>query len=189
MARPVPDFDVTVVIRVCDDEEHVARALARVARHLRSLKLRFEVLVADEGSGDNTVAVATLMRPSVRELEILHAEPGEGCRRACEQARGRAVVVYDVRTDAPLSALGFALERLRGGADVVAVGGRYLVFRRTRTWRAFDALEGRHSSADLERRFVKRAQSLGLACELPQQRPSWRIRTGRWFATLVAART
>jgi hypothetical protein len=189
MARPVPDFDVTVVIRVHDDEDHVARVLGRVARHLRSLKLRFEVLVADEGSGDNTVAVATMMRPSVRELEILHADPGEGCRRACERARGRAIVVYDVRTDAPLSALGFALERLRGGADVVAVGGRYLVFRRTRTWRAFDALEGRHSSADLERRFVKRAQSLGLACELPQQRPSWRIRTGRWFATLVAART
>jgi glycosyltransferase involved in cell wall biosynthesis len=189
MARPVPDFDVTVVVRVCDDEERIGHALARIARHLRGLGARFELLVADEGSGDNTVAVAAMMRPSVRELEILHAEPGEGCRRACERARGRAVVVYDVRSQPPLSALGFALERLRGGADVVGVGGRYLVFRRVRAWRAFDALDGRSSTADLERRFLKRATSLGLACETPHARPSWRTRTGRWFATLVAART
>jgi len=189
MARPVPDFDVTVVIRVCDDEDRIGHALAKLARHLRGLGARFELLVADEGSGDNTVAVATMMRPSVRELEILHAEPGEGCRLACERARGRAIVIYDVRSQAPLSALGFALERLRSGADVVTVGGRYLVFRRTRAWRAFDGLEGRYSTAELERRFVKRATALGLSCEAPQQRPSWRIRTGRWFATLVAARS
>jgi glycosyltransferase involved in cell wall biosynthesis len=189
MARPVPDFDVTVVIRVRNDEERVGRVLARLAHHLRSLGQRFELLVADEASGDNTVAVATMMRPSVRELEILHVDPGEGNRRACERARGRAVVVYDVRSEAPLSALGFALERLREGADVVAVGGRYLVFRRTRAWRAFDSLDGRSSPADLERRFVKRATSLGLSCETPHARPSWRTRTGRWFVSLVAARS
>src|SRR4051794_38376306 len=64
---PEPDFDVTVVVRVCDDEERIGHVLKRMAAHLRSLQLHFEILVADEGSGDNTLAVATLLRPTVRE--------------------------------------------------------------------------------------------------------------------------
>jgi hypothetical protein len=190
MNRTVPDFDVSVVLRVRDDEERIGHVLGRIIRHLRSLGVRFEVLVADEGSGDNTVAVATLHRPTAREIEILHCEPGQGLRAGCVRARGRAIVVYDVSSDAPLAAVGFALERLRVGADVVAVSGRYLVFRRTRAWRAFDALTGQRSAAELERRFLKRARSLGLVSEAPHpSRRSLASLGGRLFATLVAARS
>ena len=74
---------------------------------------------------------------------MLHSEPGSGFRDACQRARGRVIVLADARTDAPLGAVGYALGRLRDGLDVVALGGRYLVLRRTRAWRAFDALVGR----------------------------------------------
>jgi hypothetical protein len=160
-----PDCDVTVVVRVRDDEERIGHVLRRIAAHLRSMQLKFEILVADEGSGDNTLAVTALLRPSLRELEIMHAEPAAGFHDACQRARGRAIVLYDARTEAPLSALGFALGRLRDGRDVVAVGGRFLVFRRTRAWRAFDALVTRRRRPRvLEKRFLKRARSLGLDC-------------------------
>ena len=74
------------------------------------------------------------------------------------------LVLADARTEAPLGPVGYALGRLRDGLDVVAVGGRYLVMRRTRAWRAFDALVGRRDPAAVEERFLRRARQLGLAC-------------------------
>lgn len=190
MSHSGPDFDVSVVLRVGDDEDRLGHALVRVARHARSLRVSFEILVADEGSGDNSVAIAALLKRSVREIEIVHAEPGHGYAAACARARGRAVVLLDARAEAPLSALGFALERLRDGADVVALQGRYLVFRRTRAWRAFDALVGGRDPVGLERRFVRRARALGLAVVEPHARKrSWAAWRRRLLGTSVAART
>ncbi len=184
-----PDCDVTVILRVRDDEERIGHALKRLASHLRALELGFEILVADEGSGDNTVAVTALWRPSLPELELLHAQPGEGYQLACERARGRAVVLYDARSEAPLGALGFALGRLGDGLDVVAVSGRYLVFRRTRAWRAFDALAQRRH-ADVERRFLKRARALGLACTVTHpKRTPWAALRQRLLAPIALARS
>jgi hypothetical protein len=189
MNRSVPDFDVTLVVRVLDDEERVGHVLVRLARHLRELGVRFEILVADEGSGDNTAFVATMLKSTVREIQIVHADEQLGFVTACARARGRAIVLIDGRSEAPLSALGFALERLHAGADVVAVRGRYLVFRRTRAWRAFEALRGRRDFDAIERRFLKRARLLGLAIGTPRPagRSPWSL--GRLFGTLVAVRS
>jgi glycosyltransferase involved in cell wall biosynthesis len=191
MNRPrVPDCDVTVILRVFDDEERIGHVLRRLASHLRSLELTFEILVADEGSGDNTLAVAALLRPSLAELEVLDAEPSWGYHLACERARGRAILLYDARSDAPLGGLGFALGRLADGLDVVAVSGRYLVFRRTRAWRAFDALVQR-SHAEVERRFLRRARGLGLGCTVthPRRRTPWGILRDTLLAPIALARS
>src|SRR5947208_3240433 len=104
-----PDCDVSVVLRVRDEEERIGRVAGKLAAHLRELGLRFELLVADEGSGDNTVAVAAVLRRAIGELRLLHCDPGRGLRQACEQARGRAVLIYDVTVEAAPAALGFAL--------------------------------------------------------------------------------
>jgi hypothetical protein len=113
----------------------------------------------------------------------MHAEPGYGYFLACQRARGRVVVLYDARSDAPLGPLGFALGRLRDGLDVVAVGGRFLVFRRTRSWKAFEALLHRSDPLDVEKRFLRRARGLGLACTVTRLRPTpW----ARLRATLFA---
>ena len=74
-------------------------------------------MVADEGSGDNTVAVAIMLRRQIREIAVLHAQPkAAGFREACQRARGRVVISPSARTDAPLGAVGYALGRLREGS-------------------------------------------------------------------------
>jgi hypothetical protein len=167
--------DVTFIVRTSDDEERIGHTLSRVSRYLGAQHLSAEILVADEGSGDNTVAVAVMLRRQIREIAVIHAAPGCGFRDACQRARGRIVVLADARTDAPLGAVGYAFGRLREGLDVVALGGRYLVFRRTRAWRAFDALVGRRDPLAVEQRFLRRAKQLGLACAVTKRtrRPSW----------------
>jgi glycosyltransferase involved in cell wall biosynthesis len=175
MTSASPDCDVTFIVRTLDDEERIGHLLARIARYLGQHRLSAEIIVADEGSGDNTVAVAIMLRRQIREIAVLHTTPGAGFRDACQRARGRVLVLADARTEAPLGPVGYALGRLREGLDVVALGGRYLVMRRTRAWRAFDALVGRRDPIAVEERFLKRARALGLECVVTHRtrRRSW----------------
>lgn len=169
------DVDVTAVVACRDDEESCGHTVRRVAEHLRALGLRAEVIAVDEGSADNTLPLLALLSRSIPELQVIAgADPGRGFVRGAELARGRALLLIDASSEAPLSALGFALERIAAQRDAVAVGGRYLVLHRTRTLRAHDALLHRRDAAELERRFLRRARGLGLAVDLaaPRRKPT-----------------
>src|SRR5690242_11158101 len=108
MTSASPDCDVTFIVRTLDDEERIGHVLGRITRYLAAHQLSAEIIVADEGSGDNTVAVAIMMRRQARQLNreiaVLHTEPGVGFRDACQRARGRVIVLADARTEAPLGA-------------------------------------------------------------------------------------
>ncbi len=163
--------ELSFVLRSGEDEDRIGHTIQRVTNHLRGLGNTFELIVADEGSGDNTIAIAALQRAAHPELRILHANAGEGFRTGADQARGRVVVLYDVRSDAPLAALGYALGRIERGLDVVALGGRFLAFRRTRALRAFDTLgTSRRDMSELETRFLRRARAVGLGASLTHPR-------------------
>ncbi len=167
------DLDLSAIVVCRDDEESAGHAVRRVATHLRGLGLRAEVIAVDEGSADNTLALLALCDvPSLQVVAGVGA--GQGFVRGASLARGRALLLIDARTVAPLSALGYALERLAGGSDAVAVAGRYLVMRRLRTLRAHEALAHHRDAADVERRFLRRARALGLAVEVvaPRRRLS-----------------
>jgi glycosyltransferase involved in cell wall biosynthesis len=165
------ECELSFILRCCDDEERIGHTITRIAAHLRQLQVGFELLVVDEGSGDNTLAIAALLRGGHPELTVLDAPAGQGFLVGAERARGRSVVACDVRAEAPLAALGYALSRLERGLDVVALGGRFLVFRRTRVLRAFDALSTtRRDPREVERRFLRRARSLGVPAAVTHPR-------------------
>ncbi len=165
-----PECDISVVVRVRDDEEQVGHVLRRLTDHVRSLGLSFELFVSDEGSGDNTVAIAQLLKQSLPEVEVLHCDAATGYAEAVRRAKGRWALLYDVRNPAPLSALGFAIARLGEGADLVSVQGRYVLFRRARASRALDALVQRPPFSRAERAFIRRSQQLGLTCVTTQKK-------------------
>ena len=171
MAQSSAPCEVSFVLRCCDDEERIGHTIQRVTSHLRELGRSFELLLVDEGSGDNTLAIAALLRATHPELTEVHAAPSQSFLTGAEQARGRVVVLYDVRSEAPLAALGYALGRIERGLDVVALGGRFLAFRRTRALRAFDTLTtARRDMREVESRFVRRARAVGLGAAVTHPR-------------------
>ncbi len=157
------DLDTSVLIVCRDDEEHVGHLIRRVAGHLAALELRYEILLFDEGSGDNSLALLSLLKRELPQLDVFAGvDEGRGFVRGAELARGRTLLLLDARSEAPFSAVGFALQRIREGADAVIVAGRYLVLHRIRALRAHDTLVHHRDTLELERRFVRRARSLGL---------------------------
>src|SRR5690242_12900769 len=122
MPHRKPDLDVTAIVICRDDEERVGHTVRRLAIHLRSLGLRSEILVFDEHSGDNTLAVLSLLRRELPEMTVTAGvAPGRGFQQGAQRAHGRALLLLDARCDSPLSALGFALTRIDAGMDGMAV--------------------------------------------------------------------
>lgn len=195
MTHPLGDCDLSFVLRTRDDEERIGYGIQRLCAHLRGMNLRFELLVVDEDSGDNTLAIAALVRSRFPEVEVHHAEAGQAYVVGAERARGRVVVASDLRNEAPLAALAYALGRVERGLDVVALGGRFLVFRRTRGLRALDALaaarrDSRAPLGDVERRFVRRARAVGLSAVVTHRgrRAATRHLLGRWLRHMLDRR-
>lgn len=172
-AQHAPDLDLTAIVLCRDDEEVAGHAIRRLSAHLRSLRLRCEILAVDESSADNTLPLLALLRHEMPELRVVPGvSPGRGYQRGAGLARGQALLLLDARCEAPLSALAFALARLSRGWDGLAVHGRYLVLRRARTLDAFDALLHHRDARDLERRFLRRARALRLRVDLTATRPA-----------------
>lgn len=94
--RGVPE--VTVVMPAHNEEALLARSVSDVATALRERGLAFEILVAENGSVDGTLAVAhdlAAKDPAVRVLTRPKADYGRAMRAGILSAVGDDVVVFD----------------------------------------------------------------------------------------------
>src|SRR4051794_35790398 len=74
-----PDLELTAIVVCHDDEELVGHRIRRLSAHLRSLGLRAEILAVDESSGDNSLAILSILRHELPELRIVcGVTPGRG---------------------------------------------------------------------------------------------------------------
>ena len=182
-----PDLELSALVVCRDDDETVGHAVRRLATHLDGLGLAYEILALDEGSGDNTLSLLALLRREIPHLEVLPGVGrGRGFVRGAAVARGRSLLLLDGRSDAPLAALGFALQRLGGGDDAVVIAGRYVVLHRTRTLRLHGALVHHRDADELGRRVVHRGRRLGLRVDLEARRLPSPSLLGRLRAAVLA---
>jgi len=89
---------VTVVMPAHNEEALLARSVGEVAEALRERGLAFEILVAENGSTDATLAVAhdlAAKEPAVRVLTRPTADYGRAMRAGILAAYGDDVVVFD----------------------------------------------------------------------------------------------
>ncbi|MDE3112440.1 MAG: glycosyltransferase [Chloroflexota bacterium] len=106
--------------------------LARCAGFLRALDLEGEIVVADDGSTDDTVAAVSRAaaelaseRLAVRHLRSDHRGKGAAVAAGVLASRGDPVAFLDADLTIPVETIGDLLAALRAGADV-AVASRYV---------------------------------------------------------------
>ncbi len=97
-------LDLTVILPVRNAEPYVttlARQAAAVGRSLTEdgaldAPARFEIVLLDERSGDNTLAHVSLLHGQIPELRTVQdVEPGRALARAARVAQGSAWLVLD----------------------------------------------------------------------------------------------
>jgi glycosyltransferase involved in cell wall biosynthesis len=123
----VSSIGLSVVMPAFNEADFLGRAVGEVAEGLRAREVAFEIIVAENGSTDDTYRVAQDLARSTPELRVVHldaADYGGAMRAGLLEARGDVVAVFDVDYY-DLDFLDGATARLRGpDTPAVVVGSK-----------------------------------------------------------------
>jgi dolichyl-phosphate beta-glucosyltransferase len=119
------DADISLVLPAYDEEQRLPGALDRLALFASESGVAVEVIVADDGSRDGTVAVAEqwmAAHPSdtfeVRVIGIRHRGKGAAVRAGLKGAQAPVVGYSDVDLSAGTDALADMYREIKDGADM-----------------------------------------------------------------------
>jgi polyisoprenyl-phosphate glycosyltransferase len=94
-----PALDVTVVLPCYNEQDHVLRELERISEAMDASGFSYELLVIDDASTDDTLAVLQQAQGRFPHMRLMpfHRNGGSGTARrvGTQQARGRIVVWTD----------------------------------------------------------------------------------------------
>ncbi len=123
---------LTLILPAYDEARRLPASLARCAEYFQSRGLAAEIIVADDGSRDDTaaaiartVAFLPLGSPAVRHLALPHRGKGGAVRAGVRAAVGDPIVFLDADLTIPIELLEPFLAALSAGADI-AVASRYV---------------------------------------------------------------
>ena len=135
---------LSIVIPAFNESERIAYTLDKVVSYLSSQSYSWEVLVVDDGSSDDTAAVASEWAHASESEQRVHVETiphggkGWAVKRGMLAASGRYRFMCDADLAMPIEQLGAFLDRMEEGYDIV-IGSRQMTGARR-----FDEPVGRH---------------------------------------------
>jgi dolichyl-phosphate beta-glucosyltransferase len=126
--RPAPrgELALSIVIPAFNEQARLPRTVLETIRWCGSRDVGFELIIADDGSRDETLALGRLFEESdlrVRVLACPHMGKGAAVRMGILNAKGRYVLFMDADGATPLDEIPKLLAPLEQGYDV-AVGSR-----------------------------------------------------------------
>jgi glycosyltransferase involved in cell wall biosynthesis len=114
--------ELTVLMPCLNEGETVATCVAKARAFLERCGIDGEVLIADNGSTDDSVGIAG--HAGARVVREEHKGYGSALRSGIAAARGRFIIMGDADDSYDFTSIGPFVEALRGGADLV-MGNRF----------------------------------------------------------------
>jgi dolichyl-phosphate beta-glucosyltransferase len=118
--------ELSVIIPSYNEEQRLPATLSSIAAYIRSSKRKIEVIVVDDGSRDNTVAVAEKFRNEIPSLRVVSNDKNRGkgysVRHGMQVARGEIVLFTDADLSAPIEEVEKLLPAMK--TNDVAIGSR-----------------------------------------------------------------
>jgi dolichyl-phosphate beta-glucosyltransferase len=119
--------DLSVIIPAYNEAQRILPTLARVHAYLSAQPLRYEIIVVDDGSRDDTAAVVEAAR--IPHLQLLRQTPNRGkgaaVRMGMLAARGQIRVMSDADCSMPPEQLPKLLAPITACKAEIAIGSRY----------------------------------------------------------------
>jgi dolichyl-phosphate beta-glucosyltransferase len=123
---PHSEVELSIVIPAYNEHARLPRTVMKTLRYCAAQKLDFELIIADDGSSDDTLALAHIFEKKnarIRALACPHMGKGSAVRLGMLNARGRFVLFMDADGATPLHEIATLAIALEAGNDV-AVGSR-----------------------------------------------------------------
>jgi dolichyl-phosphate beta-glucosyltransferase len=126
--KPAPrnDIHLSIVVPAYNEQSRLPRTVLETLRFCTTNNLGFELIIADDGSQDGTLALTRLFEECdtrVRALACPHLGKGSAVRMGMLNAKGRFVLFMDADGATPLSEIPKLMAALEEGNDV-AIGSR-----------------------------------------------------------------
>lgn len=122
-------MELSLIIPAYNEAARIGPTLQRMHQYLAARPGHFEILVVDDGSTDNTVALVTALAEELPGLHVLccpaNRGKGHAVRLGMLAATGRVRVFSDADGSTPIDELEPLLRVLATGGDI-AIGSRYL---------------------------------------------------------------
>jgi len=128
--KPPPQggIELSIVIPAYNEQARLPRTVLETIRWCTVRNLDFELIIADDGSLDETMALARLFEESdvrIRALACPHMGKGAAVRMGMLNAKGRYALFMDADGATPLNEIPKLLAAVAEGQDV-AIGSRVL---------------------------------------------------------------
>lgn len=119
--------DLSVIVPAYNEAQRISPTLARLHAYLSAQPLRYEIIVVDDGSRDDTAAVVEAAR--IPHLVLLRQTPNRGkgaaVRMGMLAARGQIRVMSDADCSMPPEQLPKLLAPIVACEAEIAIGSRY----------------------------------------------------------------
>jgi len=124
-----PFIDLSIVVPAYNEEHRILPTLERLHRFLSAQPLRYEIVVVDDGSTDNTTGVVALAMARIPSLRLERQMPNRGkgaaVRRGMLAAKGQLRVMCDADGSMPPEQLPKLLAPIVSCRAEIAIGSRY----------------------------------------------------------------
>jgi dolichyl-phosphate beta-glucosyltransferase len=118
--------ELSIIIPSYNEQLRLPATLSRIAAYTRSSNRAIEVIVVDDGSRDDTVAVAEKFRNEIPSLRVVsngeNRGKGHSVRHGMHEARGDIVLFTDADLSAPIEEVEKLLPAMK--TNDVAIGSR-----------------------------------------------------------------
>ncbi|MDX2093545.1 MAG: glycosyltransferase family 2 protein [Kofleriaceae bacterium] len=129
MSDLVPFVDLSIVVPAYNEELRLPATLERLHAFLSAQPLRYEIVVVDDGSKDNTCKVVEESKAHIANLVLVSQTPNAGkgaaVRRGMLAARGQIRVMCDADCSMPPEQLPRLLAPIIACKAEIAIGSRY----------------------------------------------------------------
>src|SRR5262249_32096044 len=129
MTALMPFVDLSIVVPAYNEEQRLPPTLAKLEAFLASQPLRYEIVVVDDGSADNTIGVVRAAMATMPNLRLVEQKPNRGkgaaVRRGMLAARGQIRVMCDADGSMPPEELPKLLAPIVSCKAEIAIGSRY----------------------------------------------------------------
>jgi dolichyl-phosphate beta-glucosyltransferase len=141
MSTLVSFVDLSIIVPAYNEEQRLPPTLDRLHAFLSSQPLRYEILIVDDGSKDNTCDVVEAAMARIPNLRLVRQLPNRGkgaaVRRGMLAARGQIRVMCDADCSMPPEELPRLLAPLVACKAEIAIGSRYAEGARTNVKQPF----------------------------------------------------
>jgi glycosyltransferase involved in cell wall biosynthesis len=135
MSTSVPCVDLSIVVPAFNEQHRLPPTLARLAAYLATQPMRWEIVVVDDGSRDETCAVVERAMASIPNLRLVRQTPNRGkgaaVRLGMLEARGQIRVMNDADGSMPPEQLPALLAPIIACRADISIGSRYVEGART----------------------------------------------------------